>query len=210
MELTIRPRRLRTNGVVRELVRETRIAKSSLIYPVFVEEGKNIVAPISSMAGQNRYSPDTVLQCAEVACKAGVQNLLLFGVPKEKDAIGSAAYAEDGALQQAVHNVKQEFPHVNIITDVCMCEYTSHGHCGILNGQNVDNDQTLEVLAKIAVSHVQAGADMVAPSDMMDGRVGIIRKALDASGYTDKAILSYAVKYASGFYGPFRDAAACG
>ena len=209
MELTMRPRRLRTNQVMRELVRETRIAKSSLIYPVFIREGKNIIEDIPTMAGQKRYSPDTLQKCAEEACNVGVKNLLLFGIPEHKDEVGSSAYAEDGALQQAVINLKKEFPELNIITDVCLCEYTSHGHCGILKNKNVDNDKTLEVLAKVAVSHVQAGADMVAPSDMMDGRVGAIRQALDKNGFADKAIMSYAVKYASSFYGPFRDAAGC-
>jgi len=204
MDLSVRPRRLRTDRIRRELVRETRIAKSSL---VFLREGRKIVEEIPSMDGQNRYSPDMFPYFLETAQKAGIMNVLLFGIPLVKDEHGSSAYAENGVVQQAIRIAKEKFPEIQIITDVCLCEYTSHGHCGILSDHTVDNDKTLPLLAKTAVSHAQAGADIIAPSDMMDGRVKAIREALDLSGFTATAIMSYAVKYASAFYGPFREAA---
>ena len=205
--LRFRPRRLRRNPAIRGLVRETRVSKSSLIYPLFVEEGTGIAAPIPSLDGQFRYSPDTLPRALEQVCEAGVPAVMLFGIPAQKDPEGTSAWAENGVVQQALREARARFPELYLITDVCLCEYTSHGHCGLLRGQEVDNDRTLEVLARTALSHVQAGADMVAPSDMMDGRVLAIRETLDRSGFSETPILSYAVKYASAFYGPFRDAA---
>lgn len=207
MELLSRPRRLRKNPVIRSLVRETRVSKSSLIYPVFVREGKGIVDPIPSLDGQFHYSPDMLHLELEKVRRAGVPAVLLFGLPAEKDDCGSSAWKEDGAVQQALCMARRDFPELYLITDVCMCEYTSHGHCGILSGQEVDNDKTLEVLSKTALSHARAGADMVAPSDMMDGRVLALRRALDGEGFQDIPIMSYAVKFSSVFYSPFRDAA---
>ncbi len=207
MELTIRPRRLRQSPVLRQMVRETRISEKSLVYPLFVKEGVNIKEEIPSMAGQYRYSVDRLPEELERIQASGVNAVLLFGIPDHKDECGSGAWQEDGIVQKALRTAKKEFPDLYYITDVCMCEYTSHGHCGILNGQDVDNDRTLEVLSKTALSHVQAGADMVAPSDMMDGRISAIRKTLDQKGYSSVPILSYAVKYSSAFYGPFREAA---
>ncbi len=202
-----RPRRLRYNSTLRKMVRETRMDKSSLIYPMFVREGENIVEEIPSMAGQYRYSVDRLPYKLEELERAGVTSVMLFGIPDKKDELGSGAYAQDGIVQKALESVVKRFPDMYFITDVCMCEYTSHGHCGMLKGHDVDNDATLELLAKTALSHVQAGADMVAPSDMMDGRVLAIRNRLDENGYEDIPIMSYAVKYASSFYSPFRDAA---
>ena len=207
MDLTIRPRRLRSSDCLRRMVRETRVSPDSLIYPLFLIEGENIVEPIPSLDGQYRYSPDRVGEAVEACLKAGVRRVLLFGIPAHKDACGSSAWDENGIVQQGIRAIKEQYPQCYIITDVCMCEYTSHGHCGILCGETVDNDKTLEVLSKTALSHVQAGADMVAPSDMMDGRVGAIRKTLDEAGYTNIPIMAYSAKYASAFYGPFRDAA---
>ena len=207
MELLKRPRRLRTDAVMRRLTRETRISKSALVYPVFVKEGNRILEDIPSLDGQKRCSPDRLPELLEPVVKAGVQSILLFGLPLQKDPEGSSAYDYDGVLQQAVIAAKIAYPARKTITDVCLCEYTSHGHCGILNGETVDNDKTVELLARTAVSHANAGADIVAPSDMMDGRVGAIRKSLDQNGFTDRAIMAYSVKYASSFYGPFRDAA---
>ena len=204
-----RPRRLRGGTLLREMVRETRISPSSLILPLFLKEGKDIHDPIPSLEGHFHLSPDDQV-CREVeqALKAGVSRFLLFGLPAHKDPEGSGAYDDQGIVQQGLRVLKDHFgKDIYLVTDICMCEYTSHGHCGILHGQEVDNDPTLERLARIAVSHAQAGADMVAPSDMMDGRVLAIRNALDEAGRTDLPILSYAVKYASSFYGPFRDAA---
>ena len=189
------------------MVRETRVGKTSLIYPIFVEEGKGIIQEIEAMPGQKRYSPDTLPFGLEEAAKAGVTNIMFFGIPEHKDECGSQAYAEDGIVQQAMKKARAEFPELYYVGDVCMCEYTSHGHCGIIKGDSVDNDRTLPLLAKTALSQVMAGADMVAPSDMMDGRVRAIRKELDDAGYTDIPIMSYAAKYASAFYGPFREAA---
>ena len=207
MDLTIRPRRLRSSDCLRRMVRETRVSPDSLIYPLFLIEGENIVEPIPSLEGQYRYSPDRVGEAVEACLKAGVRRVLLFGIPAHKDACGSSAWDENGVVQQGIRAIKEQYPECYIITDVCMCEYTSHGHCGILCGETVDNDKTLEVLCKTALSHVKAGADMVAPSDMMDGRVGAIRRTLDEAGYTNIPIMAYSAKYASAFYGPFRDAA---
>lgn len=207
MDLIQRPRRLRGSETLRKMVRETRIDKSSLIYPLFVREGHNIKEEIPSMEGQFRYSVDQLPYELENLSKAGVSSVMLFGIPDHKDEVGSGAYAQDGIVQKALREAKKQFPDMYYITDVCMCEYTSHGHCGVLCGHDVDNDATLELLAKTALSHVEAGADMVAPSDMMDGRVRAIREMLDKNGHTGSPIMSYAVKYASAFYGPFRDAA---
>ena len=207
MEMIHRPRRLRRSPVLRKMVRETRMDKSSLIYPMFVIEGENIKEEIPTMPGQYRYSVDRLPEALEAVADAGVPSVMLFGIPGHKDACGSGAWAEDGIVQKAFRKAKETVPELYMIGDVCMCEYTSHGHCGILDGDYVDNDKTLEYLAKIALSQVQAGADMVAPSDMMDGRVGAIRQILDRNGYATVPIMSYAAKYASGFYGPFRDAA---
>ena len=207
MELIYRPRRLRGNQVLRKMVRETRMDKSSLVYPMFIIEGTNIKEEIPSMPGQYRYSVDRMEEKLAELCGAGVPAVMLFGIPAHKDERGSGAYAEDGIVQRAFRKAKEACPELYRIGDVCMCEYTSHGHCGLLHGQEVDNDSTLELLARTALSQVQAGADMVAPSDMMDGRVAAIRRLLDQEGYTDIPIMSYAVKFASSFYGPFRDAA---
>lgn len=181
--------------------------KSSLIYPLFVREGEGIEEEIPSMEGQYRYSVDRLPYELERLTKAGVSGVMLFGIPDHKDEIGSGAYDPQGIVQRALRAAKKEFPELYYVTDVCMCEYTSHGHCGVLCGHEVDNDETLKLLAKTALSHVEAGADMVAPSDMMDGRVRAIRECLDSYGYTGTPIMSYAVKYASSFYGPFREAA---
>ncbi|GFI30120.1 delta-aminolevulinic acid dehydratase [Lachnospiraceae bacterium] len=207
MELSNRPRRLRGNGILRKMVRETRIDPSSLVYPMFVMEGSNKKEEIPSMPGQYRYSVDRMEEKLAKLQKAGVNSVMFFGIPEHKDEMGSGAYAEDGIVQKAFRKAKETAPELYLIGDVCMCEYTSHGHCGILCGQEVDNDKTLEFLAKTALSQVQAGADMVAPSDMMDGRVAAIRRMLDQNGYSHTPIMSYAVKFASCFYGPFRDAA---
>ncbi len=203
----IRPRRLRTSDTLRRMVRETRISPDSLIWPIFIQEGTGIYTEIPSLPGQYHYSPDMLSHMVARARAHGVTRVLLFGLPNEKDACGSGAWKEDGIVQQGIRQIRALAPEMYIITDVCMCEYTSHGHCGILCGHDVDNDETLEVLAKTALSHAQAGADMVAPSDMMDGRVGRIREVLDANGFQNVPIMSYAAKYASSFYGPFRDAA---
>lgn len=203
-----RPRRLRGNEILRKMVRETRVDKSSLVYPVFVREGEHIREEIPTMPGQYRYSLDQLPYKLQSLKKAGVDSVIFFGIPEKKDEVGSGAYAEDGIVQKALEATRKQFgSELYLITDVCMCEYTSHGHCGVLCGHEVDNDPTLSLLAKTALSHARAGADMVAPSDMMDGRVLAIRNELDAHGFTNTPIMSYAVKYASGFYGPFRDAA---
>lgn len=207
MSLIERPRRLRSNPTIRGMVQETRVSPDTLIYPLFVVEGDNKKEEIPSMPGQYRYSIDRIGEELDKVCLAGVKSILLFGIPKHKDACGSSAWVEDGIVQKALLFIKKQYPTLYCITDVCMCEYTSHGHCGILDGKNVDNDKTLEVLAKTALSHAKAGADMVAPSDMMDGRIAALRSTLDANGFVNTPIMSYAVKYASAFYGPFRDAA---
>ena len=207
MELLQRSRRLRGSEVLRRMVRETRADASSLIYPMFVCEGTDVKEEIPSMPGQYRWSLDRFPEKLEELAAAGVTSYMLFGIPAVKDEVASGAYAEDGIVQRAVQLAKERYPELYCITDVCLCEYTSHGHCGMLKGQEVDNDPSVELLARTALSHAQAGADMVAPSDMMDGRVLGIRQALDGAGYTTVPIMAYSVKYASGFYGPFREAA---
>lgn len=207
MDMTIRPRRLRTSANLRKMVRETRMDKSSLVYPMFVRDGENVKEEIPTMPGQFRYSIDRMPEILNEMADAGVGSVMLFGIPDHKDEMGSGAYACDGIIQRALEKAKREVPDLYYIGDVCMCEYTSHGHCGILDGTYVDNDLTLEKLAQIAVSQVQAGADMVAPSDMMDGHIRAIREGLDKNGFVTTPIMSYAVKFASAFYGPFRDAA---
>ena len=207
MDMTIRSRRLRSTPVLRKMVRETRMDASSLIYPLFVREGENVKEEIPSMPGQFRYSLDRMPEVLNEMADSGVTSVMLFGIPDIKDDRGTGAWSEYGIIQKALRKAKKEVPDLYYITDVCMCEYTSHGHCGILSGERVDNDKTLPMIAKIALSQAQAGADMVAPSDMMDGRVSEIRSLLDQHGYTDVPIMSYAAKYASAFYGPFRDAA---
>ena len=207
MDMTIRPRRLRGSEILRKMVRETRVDKSSLIYPMFVMDGENKKEGIMSLPGQFRYTIDRMGEELEKLLDSGVSSVMLFGIPDKKDEMGSQAYAEDGIVQRALRFAKEQYPELYLITDVCMCEYTSHGHCGVLCDHYVDNDKTLELLAKTALSHVEAGADMVAPSDMMDGRIHAIRKLLDESGHVTIPVMSYAVKYASSFYGPFREAA---
>src|SRR5580704_7281128 len=205
--LTIRPRRLRRTASLRRLVRETRLDPAQLVLPVFVRTGANIRLPVSSMPGVAQTSVDEMLRDASAAAESGVGGVILFGIPDTKDDEGSGAWDEYDAVQQGIRALKREFPELVVIGDVCMCEYTSHGHCGVLRDGAVDNDATLPLLARAALSHARAGADIVAPSDMMDGRVAAIRSALDAAGHSDTAILSYAAKYASAFYGPFREAA---
>ncbi len=202
-----RPRRLREKALLRRLVRETRLAVENLVYPVFAVHGRGVREPIGSMPGQCRLSIDELLKEAKDVASMGIPGLLVFGLPEDKDARGSEAYAEDGIVQQAVRAVKDTVPDLLVITDVCLCQYTSHGHCGVVEQGGVKNDPTLELLARVAVSHVEAGADMVAPSDMMDGRVGAIREALDEAAFTEVPIMAYSAKYASAFYGPFREAA---
>lgn len=204
----VRMRRLRRTANIRSLNRETRLHVDDLIYPMFVIEGKGIKNEIASMPGIYQYSLDNLLPEVERVMSLGIKAIIFFGIPAHKDAVGSQAYAEDGIVQQAVRSVRAQFPELVILTDVCLCEYTDHGHCGLISkdGQ-ILNDPTLSLLAKTAVSHAAAGADIVAPSDMMDGRIGALRQALDESGFQDVAVMSYAVKYASAFYGPFRDAA---
>jgi len=204
---TIRHRRLRYNPLVRDMVRETVLSKNDLIYPLFVVPGEKVKKEVKSMPGVFNLSIDELVkECKEVK-SLGIPAVILFGIPEHKDEVGSDAYNENGIIQKAVRAVKAEVKDLLIITDVCMCEYTSHGHCGLLRGEEILNDETVSLLAKEAVSHAEAGADMIAPSDMMDGRVAAIRKALDYKGFTKIPIMSYAAKYSSGFYGPFRDAA---
>ena len=207
MDMIIRPRRLRGSEVLRKMVRETRVDAASLIYPMFVMDGEAKIEEISALPGQYRYTVDRMDEEMARLTDAGVQHVMLFGIPEHKDEIGSSAWDDEGAVQRALRRAKENFPEMHLITDVCMCEYTSHGHCGALCGHEVDNDATLDLLAKTALSHVRAGADMVAPSDMMDGRVAAIRATLDANGFTNTPIMSYSVKFASSFYGPFREAA---
>ena len=203
-----RARRLRQGEAIRSLARETRLSSDSLIFPLFVKEGENIKTPIEAMPGQFQFSADRLGQAIEEGLEAGVKKFLLFGLPEKKDAFGSEAYDENGVVQKALRRLRESYgKEVYLITDICMCEYTNHGHCGILHGDTVNNDETLSYLSLIALSHARAGADMAAPSDMMDGRVLAIRQALDAEGFNDMPIMSYAVKYASSFYGPFRQAA---
>jgi len=203
----LRLRRLRQSEALRTLVRETRIDVQDLVYPMFVVEGKDIKEEITSMPGVFRYSPDRLPLEVEEVTRLKIPAILLFGIPEHKDDYGSSAYYPEGVVQQAIRTIKNTVPELLVITDVCLCEYTSHGHCGVVTGNTVDNDRTLPLLAKMALSHVEAGADIVAPSDMMDGRVKAIREALDEKDYQHIPILSYAAKYASAFYGPFREAA---
>ncbi|MED9780533.1 MAG: porphobilinogen synthase [Peptococcaceae bacterium] len=203
----VRMRRLRRTQNIRNMVQEVQLNMNDYIYPIFVIEGQDIKNEIPSMPGIYQFSLDHLLEEVQRAVDAGVIAIMLFGIPAKKDECGSEAYNDDGIIQQAVRLVRAHYPELVISTDVCMCEYTSHGHCGLIKGETVDNDSTLELLAKIAVSHAKAGADILAPSDMMDGRIGVIRDALDEAGYKDVIIMAHAVKYASSFYGPFRDAA---
>jgi porphobilinogen synthase len=202
-----RPRRLRKNETIRRMVRETSLSPDCLIYPLFATYGKGVKKEITSMPGCYQESVDMIIKHAKEVNSLGIPAILLFGIPEHKDEIGSGAYDEHGVVQKAVKAIKNKFPGLYIITDVCMCEYTSHGHCGLIKDCDVQNDPTLELLAKEAVSHVKAGADMVAPSDMMDGRVDAIRLALDEESFEEIPIMSYAAKYSSAFYGPFREAA---
>jgi len=202
-----RMRRLRSSPSMRRLVRETSVSVDDLVYPLFVREGEGIKEPIKSMTGCYHFSPDTIAaEAAEVAL-LGIPAVLLFGLPGSKDEIGSEAWAENGVVQRAIREIKKATPELLVVTDVCLCEFTSHGHCGVIKGGKVDNDPTCERLAKIALSHAQAGVDIVAPSDMMDGRVKYIREVLEENGFENVAIMSYAAKYSSAFYGPFRNAA---
>ena len=202
-----RPRRMRKNEIFRSLVRETTLSVDHLIYPLFVKHGKNVNEEIGSMPGVCRLSVDQLSAEAEECMALGINNVILFGLPEKKDAMGSGAHAKDGIIQRAIRELKNKAPGMNVITDVCLCEYTDHGHCGVIIDEQVDNDSTLELLGRTALSHAEAGADMVAPSDMMDGRVSEIRGVLDENNFHNIPIMSYAVKYASSFYGPFRDAA---
>jgi porphobilinogen synthase len=204
---TFRSRRLRRSETIRSLVRETVVLPSDLILPLFVVPGEGVRRPIDSMAGVEQTSIDELLRDAEEARRLGLGGVLLFGIPEHKDEVGSSGYASDNIVSRAVRAIKRELPGLLVMTDVCLCEYTSHGHCGVIRDGDVDNDATVPLLARMAVAHAAAGADVVAPSDMMDGRVGAIRRALDDAGHAEVAILSYAAKYASAFYGPFRDVA---
>ncbi len=203
----IRLRRLRQSDAVRRLVRETSLSVDNLVYPLFVREGKGLKEPIKSMTDCFHFSPDTIAAEAKEVAALGIPAVLLFGLPEKKDDVGSAAWAEDGVVQRAIGEIKKAAPELLVTTDICLCGYTSHGHCGVIKDGKIDNDATCELLAKVALSHAQAGADIVAPSDMMDGRVKYVREALEKNNFHDVAIMSYAAKYASAFYGPFRDAA---
>lgn len=202
-----RPRRLRSNENLRRLVRETHLSVDDLIYPMFVVHGQDTANEITSMPGCYQYSVDRLVEAAKELVSLGIPGTILFGIPENKDAHGSEAYADDGIIQQAVRAIKDAVPDLLVITDVCLCEYTDHGHCGVIEDGEVQNDPTLDLLVQESVSHAQAGADVIAPSDMMDGRVGAIRYALDEEGYENIPIMAYSAKYASAFYGPFRDAA---
>ena len=202
-----RPRRLRRTPLLRDLVRETALSPRDFIYPLFVCPGRGRTQPVSSMPGVAQLSVDRAAEEAETVRGLGIPGVILFGVPEDKDPMGSEAYADHGVVQEAIRAIKDRVPDLLVVTDVCLCEYTDHGHCGVVEDGDVDNDGTLELLAREALSHARAGADVVAPSDMMDGRVGAIRTALDQDGFPQVAILSYAAKYASAFYGPFREAA---
>ncbi len=204
---TKRLRRLRYNPKVRDMVRETILTKNDLIYPLFVAPGEGVKNPVKSMPGVYQFSIDNLIKECEELVSLGIPAIILFGIPEHKDEKGSEAYDENGIIQRAVREIKAKIKDLVVITDVCMCEYTSHGHCGLLDGEEILNDETVSLLAKEAISHAEAGADMIAPSDMMDGRVAAIRKALDYKGFTKTPIMSYAAKYSSGYYGPFRDAA---
>jgi porphobilinogen synthase len=208
MEFPIyRARRLRQNEKLRDLVRETSLEPRSFIYPIFVGPGKDMAQPVSSMPGIAQLSVDRAVKECLDASSLGIPAVILFGIPERKDSLGSEAYADRGVVQRAIRAIKEKIPDLLVITDVCLCEYTDHGHCGVVKNGDVDNDGTLELLAKEALSHARAGADIVAPSDMMDGRVAAIRKILDENGFANTPIMAYAAKYASGFYGPFREAA---
>ncbi len=203
-----RTRRLRRNLAVRDLVSETSLSVKDFIYPLFIMEGENIREEISSMPGVFRYSIDRVSEEIEELLELGIHSILLFGIPEHKDELGSEGFSEEGIIQKAIRKIKKDYPEMYIVTDVCMCEYTSHGHCGILDEEGyVKNDETLNYLGKIALSHAKAGADMIAPSDMMDGRIEKIRNVLDENGFENTPIMAYSAKYSSNFYGPFRDAA---
>ncbi len=204
---TYRPRRLRANPQIRRMVRETSLSVDDFIYPLFVCPGEGIKKEISSMPGNYQFSIDMLLREMEEVESLGIPGVILFGIPEHKDELGSEAYDDQGIIQRAIKAIKATATKVQVITDVCLCEYTSHGHCGIIQGEKILNDPTLELLAREAVSHARAGADMVAPSDMMDGRIGFVREALDQEGFAETPIMAYSVKYASAFYGPFRDAA---
>jgi len=202
-----RPRRLRANENIRRMVRETRLSPDNFIYPLFVTHGKGVKKEISSMPGNYQQSIENIVKDCEEVHALGIPAVILFGIPEHKDELGTEAYADDGIVQRAIKAIKNRIPELIVITDVCLCEYTSHGHCGVIKNNVVQNDATLELLAREALSHAKAGADMVAPSDMMDGRVGAIREILDNEGFHDTPIMAYAAKYASSFYGPFREAA---
>ena len=207
IKLFRRGRRLRQSSAIRDMVRETTVSTKDFIYPIFVVEGENIKEEISSMPGQYHWSIDRLDEIISQVSNANIRGIILFGIPEKKDVCGTEAYNDNGIVQRAVRKIKELDKDLYVITDVCMCEYTSHGHCGIINGNDVENDKTLELLSKIAVSHVKAGADMVAPSDMMDGRILHMREALDENGFYNVPIMSYSAKYCSAFYGPFREAA---
>jgi porphobilinogen synthase len=202
-----RARRLRQNENLRRMVRETSLAVSDLVLPLFVVAGKDIKNPISSMPGHFHLSIDNFLKTAQEVNDLGIPAIIIFGIPEKKDALGTEAYAENGIVQRATMAVKEKFPDLVAITDVCLCQYTDHGHCGVVNGNTIDNDASLDLIANVALSHAKAGADMVAPSDMMDGRIGEIREILDENSFNHVPIMSYAAKYCSAYYGPFRDAA---
>jgi len=203
----LRGRRLRANSLIRDMVRETQLSVNDFVYPLFLIEGENIKNPIHSMEGVYQYSLDRLHEEIEEIVELGIKSVILFGIPSHKDAIGSEAYAEHGIIQKGIRKIKELTDKLYVISDVCMCEYTDHGHCGLIENNDVENDSTLELLAKEAISHVKAGADMVAPSDMMDGRVARIREVLDEKGFKHIPIMSYAAKFSSAYYGPFRDAA---
>lgn len=206
--MIVRPRRLRANDTIRSMVRETRLNKDALVYPMFVVEGENIKREISSMPGNYHFSVDCLVEEVRQLIVLGVKSIMLFGIPNSKDELGSEAYSKDGIVQRGVKALKENFGEaMYVITDVCLCEYTSNGHCGLIKEGEVDNDSTLPLLSKTALSHVMAGADMVAPSDMMDGRIRHMRKTLDDNGFTNIPIMAYSAKYASAYYGPFREAA---
>ena len=203
----VRPRRLRRSPAIRSLVRETQLTPADFVLPLFIVHGRNVRHPVGSMPGVSQLSVDNAVREAETAARLGIPAILLFGLPAEKDEMGSENFDPDGVIPTAIRALKAAAPEVAIITDVCMCEYTSHGHCGVIHNGTVHNDETLDVLARVAVAHAEAGADIVAPSAMMDGQVAAIRSSLDANGFSDVAILAYAAKFASSFYGPFREAA---
>jgi porphobilinogen synthase len=202
-----RPRRLRQSEGLRRMIRETDLSVNDLILPLFVIDGKNVKNPIPSMPGHFQHSIDNILKTAKEAYNLGVPAIILFGIPKKKDPLGTAAYAEDGIVQKAIKAVKEKLPDLVVITDVCLCQYTDHGHCGVVEGNTIDNDASLDLIARTALSHARAGADMVAPSDMMDGRIAEIREILDGDNLSQVPIMSYAAKYCSAYYGPFRSAA---